>query len=83
MGLASNAAGFLRFVCPVSKLQLDWAKPDDVTVSKRRLRFDSRATDRSAVCAFEILQHGASSSAVNPDTRMPARHIRIIQPDAA
>ena len=67
----------------VPKLELEWANPDDVAVSEWRLRLDDGATEQSTVGAVEVVKNSGPLDAVDSDARVPARHIRVIQPDRA
>src|SRR5262245_6572716 len=79
--LATNPPCLLFIPGAVSKPELDGPEPDDVSVSQRRLRLYSRATEQSTVRAAEVVQDDASLGTVDADTRVTAGYIRVIQPD--
>src|SRR6476620_7419732 len=80
---AADAAGFLGLVrSSKSKFQFNRTDVDDVTIRERRWRFDARAADQCSVGAFQILEQGTFTHAVDADQRMAPGYVRIIDTDA-
>jgi hypothetical protein len=80
---AANAFGPRLFLRPLAKLQGHGSHLDDVSIGKGRDVGDSLSTNKSAVGALEVGEHGTVCAALDSNPRMAPRHASVIHPDFA
>jgi hypothetical protein len=80
---AANAFGPRRSFRPLAKLQGDGTHLDDVSIAERRDLADALSSDKGAVRALEVCEHGTFRAGLDSNSRMAPRHARVIHPDFA